>query len=1215
MQRKSHIQAGSWIAWVMLVTVSILLASPLHAQTTYGSILGTVTDASGAAVPGATVTVSNLGTSEARKVQSDATGNFSVVNLQPANYKVDVQKANFKRSVRQPVTVAVGATVRIDVSLQVGAITETVEVTSQAPLLQTDTGTLSTEIQGTTVDEMPLNGRNSMNLIALAAGVVPQGSTMGGTGMNQGNSGHTNWQGWNNYQIGGSLAGESSVYLDGAPNNTLGGNTVAMIMTQDAVQEFNVTSNSQTADFGRNGGAVVNMASKGGTNAFHGSVYEYLRNAAFNANEFFNKQAELQQGEANKPLKWNQNQYGAAFGGPVKKDKIFFHFTWEGFKADTASSQPGIVPTAEQQAGSIPAAAYNVLHGWETTPGSAYVPTCKFGAQNADGTYPITNLWSSAGCGDPMAKIMAGYYPLPTAGYNPGNGDNFFIAPATKDAQNQYNGRGDYVLSSKQRLFVRYTYWHLQDTGQALLGNYGGWQTQNSATKSDSQQAVLGDTYTFSPSTVLDVRLSFLRHVDYDSIPASFGTDPSKFAGTYYPAVASLMSARVLPVPSFGGTESFVNITRSTMLDGNFFNTYALDASVIRIQGNHSLKIGAEVRRMEDTAMGARNPSGQFNFSGAFTGDTWTDFLMGYIQSGQGFNAGAQLGLQEPVTNQNYYQAYYVSDTWQTTRRLTVTMGLRYELPGGIVERHNLNTVLLPNYQWTSGGVNVTGALGLVDSSLFSNRSDINVKHNLFAPRLGFAYRVGNDSAVRGGYGISYLAVDTGGQALAQSSPVTSSTSYCGSPTTGVPDAAQLMYNCFSAGNIIEPPRTTYNGGALVTDLGYLGNTNSSLSGPIPNQKYPYVQQWNLSVSHQMKGDLMMELGYAGSKGTHMPALGSNFNQIPDSIWLGNTATDGALNNMAMCAATGTVIAVAQCDRPYPWYGNVSDSLAYTASTTYHAMQFKAEKRFHSGGTLMGNYTWSKVIANTDSSVGNYLEASSGAPSNGPPASASGSIQDYDNQKAERSVMTYDVPQRAVVSYVLEMPFGHGQKWGKDATGVVDHVISGWGINGITTFQKGFHLAMSDNVNHAPAFLGGNGDLGSYGFGALRPNYTAGCNKMSGLTGSYASRVIAGTPQFNTSCWSQPADWTAGNAPRVEPKMFAQGIENFDLSIMKSTKVTEQTSVQFRAEFFNLFNRIQFAPPATQYGQTGAGGVGYYGKIFQTYNQPRLVQFSLRVNF
>ena len=277
---------GLAMLFAAILAVVTLGVSPLHAQSSYGSIVGTVTDASGAVVPGATVTVTNVGTSEKRTQKADAAGNFRFVNLTPANYKIQVEMTNYKRTVRDAIPVQIDQAVRVDVALQVGSATEIVEVTTQAPLIETDSGTLGSQVEGKTVEEMPLNGRNTMNLIALVPGVVPQGSASGSTSMNQGD--HSNNSGWGNYQIGGSIAGQGVIFVDGAPNNGLGGNVVGFVPSQEAIQEFKVATSATSAEFGRFGGGVVEMATKSGNNKFHGTAYEYLRNSVLNANIYDN---------------------------------------------------------------------------------------------------------------------------------------------------------------------------------------------------------------------------------------------------------------------------------------------------------------------------------------------------------------------------------------------------------------------------------------------------------------------------------------------------------------------------------------------------------------------------------------------------------------------------------------------------------------------------------------------------------------------------------------------------------------------------------------------------------------------------------------------------------------------------------------------------------------------------------------------------------------
>jgi hypothetical protein len=325
-----------------------LFALPLFAQAT-SSIVGTVKDPSGAVIPGVTVILSNPATSDKWTAVTESSGNYRFLNIRPANYRLEFELKGFKKLTREPVTVQVESAVRIDVALQVGNISEIVEVTAETPLLDTTTATVGHVVEAKTVQEMPVNGRNVMNLIALVPGVVPQGATVGQTIVSNQSAGHTNNNAWNNYQIGGGISGHSSAYLDGAPTVGLGNNTVVLVATQDAVQEFRVATNNIGVEYGRFGGGVVNMATKSGTNEFHGSAYEYFRNRALNANDFFNNTA-----GKSRPA-FNQNQYGLTIGGPVRRDKTFFFFSWEQFRAKIGQAYTTILPTDAQRQGDFSA--------------------------------------------------------------------------------------------------------------------------------------------------------------------------------------------------------------------------------------------------------------------------------------------------------------------------------------------------------------------------------------------------------------------------------------------------------------------------------------------------------------------------------------------------------------------------------------------------------------------------------------------------------------------------------------------------------------------------------------------------------------------------------------------------------------------------------------------------------------------------------------------
>ena len=1128
----------------LICLLAILAVSlPLEAQSFYGSILGTVTDTSGAVVPNATVTVTNIGTNEAQAVRSNGGGQYSIVNLMPATYNVEVTKARFKRFLRAQVTVEVTATVRIDAVLVVGAATETAKVTADAPLLQTDTSAMSEGIDRGQVQELPLNGRNVMNLIALAPGVVPGGSSAGSTGLNQGT--RTSNQGWGNYQIGGAIQGQSAEFVDGSPINVLGGNTVPLVVTQDAVQEFSVISSNAGADFGRFAGGVVSMTSRSGTNSWHGSAYEYFRNADLNANNFFNNRL-----GAPKP-KDNQNQYGVVIGGPIKKDKAFFFFNWEGFAKIIGESSPTNVPTEAMR------------NGVFTNPITDPLGNCNI-AQNPNAeTWTITNLFQGA-CGDPLAHILMNYYPLP----NTSGAFNWFLTTPITNHQNQYNGRVDYAISPSQRLFGRYTYWTLRDTGFSEFNDAGGWPTANGHVINHSQQAVVGDTYIFDPRTLLDVRATYVREYS-PNYPDSVSVNESQF-GPAYAALAPQMSIHVLPVFTLNGIHNFYNFGNITGYAVSWWNTYGLNANLIKLVGAHSLKFGTELRLMDQSGTGfLGSGSGKYTYDTTYTGDEWASFLMGYPSQ-------IQFGTINATASYNYYQAYYVTDTWQATRNLTLNLGLRYELPGAVAERNNKSTVLLPHAvdPYTA----VTGTLTLVNTPLYPHRSTVLPKHNLFAPRMGFAYRPFNDTVIRGGYGISYLPPDLTG-VLASSSLVNAASTEI-NVTGALPTPLMDLY-----------PKTL-NQPIGRTDPSFMTQycctaSLQKISGPVPEQNFPYVQEWNFTVGHQFRANWMAEISYSGLKGTNLPGIGHSLDELSSKYY----SMGAALLNPT--TLNGISMTVGQSLRPYPFYSDLSDTAEFYARSNYNSLQAKLVKRFGSGSTLLADYTWSKNLANTDTLNG-FLEAKPSAQSS---TSGEGTIQDYNNLNGEYSLLSYNVSQRAVISYVLDLPFGKGHRFANHLARPLETLFSGWSASGITTFQSGFPIFITEaQSNPLTQFFGG---------GALRPNVVAGCSKK--ISGSALSRV---NEWFNTACFTYPGDYAFGNEPRVDANLTSEGVNNYDFAIMKSTNAWgERANVQFRVEFFNIFNRVQFAPPVAQQGSSN------FGDILSQANQPREIQLSLRVNF
>jgi hypothetical protein len=535
-----------------------------------------------------------------------------------------------------------------------------------------------------------------------------------------------------------------------------------------------------------------------------------------------------------------------------------------------------------------------------------------------------------------------------------------------------------------------------------------------------------------------------------------------------------------------------------------------------------------------------------------------------------------------------------VTDTWNATHKLTVNLGLRYELPGAVSERNNKAYVLLPNVN-DPVQTAIKGTLQLVNSSLYNHRSTVVPEKNLFAPHAGFAYRAGPNTVVRSGYGISYLPSDLESGLLSYNQTINSASSNFQQQSN---IANPLQLQSILQSDFVTPGLQQPTGNKVKDIIGSEGRAsttaylNQSISGPVPNQPYPFTQQWNLAVSHQFNGSSMAELSYSGLKGTNIPGIGNpgwNLNQIPDSF----DALGAGLATQQHCAsAGGLVMSVGQCDRPYPYYNNVSDTAQFNSKENYHSFQARGEKRLGAAGVLNVNYTWAQNRGNTDTQ-NNFIESKSSQQG----GNGSGGIQDYNNLAGEYSLISFDVTNRTIASYVVNLPFGKGQKSANSFGDLGNAVVSGWAVNGITTFQSGFPVFFTTS---------NGGQLGNYGGGTLRPNKVVGCNPVIG--GSGLARATGGG-WFNTSCFAYPGDYSFGNEPRVDPQVRSDGIKNFDLAFQKSTPIYEKANFEFRAEFFNIFNRVQFAPPNASQGNPNFGLVSYQ------VNHPRQIQLSGRINF
>ena len=496
------------ICWLFLLLTAMSLAPTTGiTQTYYGSVVGTVTDSSGSALVGLTVALTNQGTAERKTLQTNSHGDFQFVNVPPGIYTLDIEGPGFKRFRRDSFQVEVQSVVRIDAPMQIGEVSQVVDVTAQTPLIESDTTSLGQVIEGRAVEQMPLNGRNVMNLIALAPGVVPQGQTQGNPAIN-------NVNGWGNYQIGGGIANQSAEYIDGAPLNVNYAHLPALIPAQDAVQEFRVLTNNLGPEFGDTSGGIVTLVTRSGNNSFHGAAYEYLRNKVLNANTFFGN-------EFGQPRPaFTQNQYGAQIGGPIRKDKTFFFFDWENFALRQGNTYVSTVPTPQEREGDFSAAG-SPIYDALTTCGQPGTPNCAVG-QPTRQEFP-GDVIPAARISPTAAALLKYLWPLPNAS---GVSNNFSTTYSSGTNSKQFNGRVDQNFGEKQRVFGRYSYWSSTSPPVDPFNEGNGL-----GSSFQTNQFVLGDTYTFSPSTVGDLRIAFLRFL-FNFTPQSYGVDQTKFAVT-----------------------------------------------------------------------------------------------------------------------------------------------------------------------------------------------------------------------------------------------------------------------------------------------------------------------------------------------------------------------------------------------------------------------------------------------------------------------------------------------------------------------------------------------------------------------------------------------------------------------------------------------------------------------------------------------------------
>jgi hypothetical protein len=1206
-----------------LAGLLLFFAPPLNAQSTNASLTGRITDSSKGVVPNALVAAINTGTRVHYETITNATGSYYVTDLPPGTYRIEVEKVGFKAVIKSDLVLHVQDALEINFEMVLGSASESVTVRGGVPPLDTESSTIGTVVEQRKVNELPLNGRNVFNLIELAASVVPQGSSTGTpVGVNP--------FGWGNYQVNGSFGNESAEFLDGQPLNIGYINLPILIPTQDSIQEFRVQTSNLGPEWGKFSGGVTNLSTKTGASSVHGEAYEYLRNKIFNANDFF-----LNAVDRPRPP-WVQNQFGANAGGPLNlphmggRNKTFWFVSGEGFRLRTSEPFTATVPDSQERAGifsEICKSGFTAgicndrgvdANGKPVVIDQIYDP-CG-GSVNPQGVCPGSTATPTPFLNNvvPTTRInftsqrLLDLWPAPT---NLGaTTNNFTTAAPTGGDHNQFVGRLDHSITNKQRLFLRFNYWHVLDLPIDPLGT--GLCADRCAEDYHTYAIAAGYTYNVTPTTILGLNASLSRFT-YNRSPKNTGFDLTSIGwpASYNESVPAEM--RTPPTPCVANFADNIMCTQGQSFIQDRNTQFYVSPSLSMLRGHHQFHFGFQLEVGRDNYAQSNIASGAFDFcvSGqacftslpgvSGTGLSFADFLLGYADNFNNLENHffAQAVVPSFTAGQQIYRALYFDDSWHATRRLTLNLGLRYDLQGPWSERFNRLTYFDPkatNYltrYLVAGSTPVFGDAFLVSPG---SRNNLPLRKLDFSPRVGLAYSIDSKTVVRSGYGIFWIP-DYVSFSL---NPLNDMVNGGATTYTGTVDGTHPVNTIalpFPAGIALPPGR---NLGTMGTQQ-FLTQVVQSITEVNPgNHPQGYVQQWNVDVQRELPAGFFVSAAYVGSRGTHLAQYSQQINQISDALLaqaaaqvnpslpnprqnvtlVQSTPNPFFINGQALALA-GPTTTVGQLLRPYPQYAGVQLAGQGSYDSIYHSFQLTVQRRFADAGSLLVAYTNAKLISDTDTLTA-WVETGVGG------------IQDNNNLRGERSLSSQDVPQRLVFSYVLDLPFGKGRRYLSGAQGWKEKLVGGWGVDGVTIFQRGFPLVFTNGqVNGTTLFGGGS-----------RPNVIPGC-----AAGRSTPR---NAEWFNTICFAAPPDFIFGNEPRVDPRLRAQGISNFDFALFKRARFgsNERLGLEIRTEFFNLFNRTQFAPPNTVCCTANNSNFGVVTST-ATGTNPRLVQFGLKFLF
>ena len=1153
--------------FVILVVFFFLSTALIHAQFDTAEVLGSIKDPSGASISGATVVLTDLARGIKVSHQTDSSGNYEFANVRAGEYTLNVQAPNFQASVTDRFTVNVGARQRVDVGLKLGSDAESITVSGAASQLETDTSDRGQTIQAAQAIALPLNGRAYADLSKLVPGVR---QSLNGVVSNPPREA--------SYNVNGLTSQSNNFELDGMDNNAYqeanqGFSNEAVIPSPDAIQEFKVQTDNYSAEYGRAGGAIINVTTRSGTNQFHGGAYDYLRNTVLNAFGPFH-------GTGVKPT-LVQNQFGGTFGGPILKNRLFVFADYEGLRSVAHTLMTANVPTAAEHSGLF--TSDGTAAGTPIPLYSPYNPT--HAGQPYLGQIPLSdpNI-------DPLALITMKYLPLPNIPGAPITGNNFQFLPSSTDFENKGDARADFVLNARQSGFFRYS-----ERGASTFqpGNIPGLAGGNSAGTlyANTRQLAAGYNWILSSNSILELRFG-QTWTESGKTPQLIG-QPNLLAGIPNvptdPALGGgLNTQSVTGFSQFGTSASALQFTNPTQANPKVNYTWA--------KGRHSVKIGYEYGWLAQAIsdfhpkFGSDTYSGQYSSAGAATtvqAANLTDFFFG-ARSNYSLNAPNE------VNYLRHWHFGYFQDDWKALPNLTINAGLRYEFMSPYYEQNNqmlnfdpINQQLLhagsgPDVNSTAPGhvykIHYVGGSSLYDRAL------IDPNYKGFGPRLGFSYQAAPSTVIRGGYGISYAYLfRLGGEGLlAYNGPTNYSATL---PNNQTPSQSICS-------SLTQDPTTCFRRTQDGYQTNFAGPSNFSTvraqTRYTPRDfKNGYVQAFHLSVQQQLPLNTTLEVAYVGSHGVHIPTL-ANYNQA--RLCAAAEISSGA------CSSNGSASLLNR--RPI---GDFTDILTETNANflTYNSLQTKLEHRFAHGLYLINSFTWSQAF---DVS-GADLETNNG----------DSAIVNISNIAGDRGPSGYNQPLNNTTSFIVDLPFGKGRRWGSNAPKWEQEFVGGWQFTGINIVTSGvpINLTYTANANQVVTTASS-----AY---SLRPNLVSTPNAVYGHTLTKTSSAVNG--YLNISGVSAPAgSQLFGNAGRNALRGPAFG--QFDLSAHKRFPLlTDAQSLEFRIEAFNVLNATNYISPNTSIGSVGATGVlspnGSFGQFSGSGSvfPSRQVQLALRLAF